>query len=75
MLVKSKEKLAYLDDLKKTFTTLRQYQIKLNPSKCAFGVASRKFLGFMMSQRGIEANLEKMRAILDMASPKTVKEV
>ena len=75
MLVKSKEKLAYLDDLKKTFTTLRQYQIKLNPSKCAFGVASRKFLGFMMSQRGIEANLEKVRAILDMASPKTVKEV
>ena len=72
MLVKSKEELAYLDDLKKTFTTLRQYQIKLNPSKCAFGVASRKFLGFMMSQRGIEANLEKVRAILDMASPKTV---
>ena len=75
MLVKSKEELAYSDDLKKTFTTLRQYQIKLNPSKCAFGVASRKFLGFMMSQRGIEANLEKVRAILDMASPKTVKEV
>ena len=75
MLVKSKEELAYLDDLKKTFTTLRQYQIKLNPSKCAFGVASRKFLGFMMSQRGIKANLEKVRAILDMASPKTVKEV
>ena len=64
-----------MDDLKKTFTTLRQYQIKLNPSKCAFGVASRKFLGFMMSQRGIEANLEKVRAILDMASPKTIKEV
>ena len=75
MLVKSKEELAYLDDLKKTFTTLRQYQIKLNPSKCAFGVASEKFLGFMVSQRGIEANLEKVRAILDMASPKTVKEV
>ena len=75
MLVKSKEELAYLDDLKKTFTTLRQYQIKLNPSKCAFGVASRKFLGFMMSQRGIEANLEKVRAILDMALPKNVKEV
>ena len=75
MLVKSKEELAYLDDLKKTFTTLRQYQIKLNPSKCAFGVASGKFLGFMVSQRGIEANLEKVRAILDMALPKNVKEV
>ena len=75
MLVKSKEELAYLDDLKETFTTLRQYQMKLNPSKCAFGVASGKFLGFMVSQRGIEANPENVQAILDMTSPKTVKEV
>ena len=58
-----------------TFTTLRRYQIKLNPSKCAFGVASGKFLGFMVSQREIEANLEKVRAILEMTSPKTIKEV
>ena len=49
--------------------------MKLNPSKCAFGVASGKFLGFMVSQRGIEANPEKVRAILDITSPKTVKEV
>ena len=49
--------------------------MKLNPSKCTFRVASEKFLGFMLSQRGIEANLEKVRAILDMTSPKTVKEV
>ena len=75
MLVKSKEELAHLGDLKETFTTLREYQMKLNPNKCAFGVASGKFLGFMVSQRGIEANPEKMRAIFDMASPKTVKEV
>ena len=75
MLVKSKEEPAHLDDFKETFATLRQYQIKLNPSKCIFRVASGKFLGFMVSQRGIEANLEKVRAILDMASPKTVKEV
>jgi len=75
MLVKSKEELAHLDDLKETFSTLKQYQMKLNPSKCAFGVVSGKFLGFMVSQRGIEANLEKGQAILDMASPKTVKEV
>ena len=54
---------------------LRQYQMKLNPSKCAFGVAWGKFLGFMVSQRGIEANSEKVQAILDMASPMTVKEV
>ena len=75
MLLKSKEELAHLDNLKETFTTLRQYQMKLNPNKYAFGVASRKFLGFMMSQRGIEANPKKVRAILNMKSPKTVKEV
>ena len=68
MLVKSKEELAYLDNLKETFTTLKQYQMKLNPSKCAFGVASGKFLGFMVFQKGIEANPEKVRAILDMTS-------
>ena len=49
--------------------------MKLNPSKCAFGVASGKFLQFMVSEKGIEANLEKVRAILEMASPRTVKEV
>ena len=75
MLVKSKEELTHLDDLKETFVTLRQYQMKLNPSKCAFGVASRKFLGFIVSQRGIEANLEKVKAILNLMSPKAIKEV
>ena len=49
--------------------------MKLNPSKCAFGVVSGKFLGFMVSQRGIEANLKKVQAILNITSPKTVKEV
>ena len=75
MLVKSKEESAHLDDLQETFTILKQYQMKLNPSKCAFGVVSGKFLGFMVSQRGIEANPENVLAILDMTSPKTVKEV
>ena len=75
MLVKSKEELAHLDDLRETLATLKQYQMKLNPGKCVFGVASGKFSGFMVSQRGIEANLEKVQAIIDMASPRTVKEV
>ena len=75
MLVKSKEELAHLDDLRETFTTLKQYQMKLNPSKCVFGVVSGKFLGFMVSQRGIEANLEKVQAIINMVSPWTVKEI
>ena len=75
MLIKSKEKEDHLDDLKETFNTLKPYNMKLNPSKCAFGVSSRKFLSFMVSQRGIEANPEKVRAILEMSSPKTIKEV
>ena len=49
MLVKSKEELAHLDDLRETFATLKQYQMKLNPGKCVFGVALGKFLGFMVS--------------------------
>ncbi|CAL2260077.1 unnamed protein product [Prunus armeniaca] len=55
--------------------TMEQYRMRLNPTKCAFGVASGKFLGFMISQRGIEANLEKIQAILDMTIPKTVKDI
>ena len=49
MLVKSKEELAHLDDLREMFATLKQYQMKLNLIKCVFGVASGKFLGFMVS--------------------------
>ena len=49
--------------------------MKLNPSKCTIGVSFGKFLGFMVSQRGIEANPEKLRAILEMSSPKMIKEV
>ena len=72
MLVKSREELVHLDDLKEMFTTFKQYQMKLNPAKCIFGVALGKFLGFMESQRGIEANLEKVQAIINMSLPKTV---
>ena len=54
---------------------LRTYNMKLNLSKYAFGVTARKFLGFMISQRGIEVNPEKVRAIMELAPPKTVKEV
>ena len=49
MLVKSKEKLAHLNNLKETFATFKQYQMRLNIRKCVFGVASGKFLGFMVS--------------------------
>ena len=75
MLVKSLDKKKHLDDLQETFDILRLYNIKLNPSKCAFGVLSGKFLGFIVSQRGIEANPDKIQAILNKEPPKNVKEV
>ena len=75
MLVKSQDEGIHLDNLQETFDTLRQYNMKLNPSKCAFGVSSGKFLGFMVSHRGIEANPDKIQAILDMKPSQNVKEV
>ena len=65
----------HLDNLQETFDTLRSYNMKLNPSKCVFGVIAGKFLGFMVSQRGIEVNSEKVRAIMELRLPRTVKEV
>ena len=75
MLVKSMDEEKHLKDLQETFETLKRYKMKLNPSKCAFGVSLRKFLGFMISQRGIEANPDKIQAILNMEPPKNIKEV
>ena len=75
MLVKSRREDDHLEDLKETFDTLRSYNMKLNLSKCAFGVTAGKFLGFMVSQRGIKANPNKIRAIVEMALPKNVREV
>ncbi|KAI5342892.1 hypothetical protein L3X38_010768 [Prunus dulcis] len=75
MLVKSRTADQHIPNLSAMFTILKQYKIRLNPTKCAFGVASGKFLGFMISQRGIEANPEKIQAILDMTIPKTVKDI
>uniref|UniRef100_A0A2N9EWT7 Reverse transcriptase RNase H-like domain-containing protein n=1 Tax=Fagus sylvatica TaxID=28930 RepID=A0A2N9EWT7_FAGSY len=75
MLVKSKKDEDHLVNLKETFQALRRYNMKLNPAKYVFGVSSDKFLGFMVSQREIEANLDKIKAILEMSPLKTVKEV
>ena len=63
-----------MDDLKETFDTLCYYNMKLNPGKCAFEVNTGKSLGFV-SQRGIEANPDKVQAIIEMTPPKNVKEV
>ena len=73
--MKSLDEKKHLNDLQETFDTLRRYNMKLNLSKCAFRVSSGKFLGFMVSQREIEANPDKIQTILNMEPPKNVKEV
>ena len=70
MLVKSKDKSNHLDDLKETFSTLRKYNMKLNPTKCVFAIGSGKFLGFMVSQQGIKTNPNKVKAIIEVKSQK-----
>ncbi|XP_075486246.1 uncharacterized protein LOC142525845 [Primulina tabacum] len=75
ILIKTREVSHFVDDLAETFTTLKQYGIKLNPSKCVFGVRSGKFLGFLVTDRGIEVNPEKIKAIMDMPSPQSVRDV
>ena len=64
-----------MKDLKETFDTPRSYNMKLNPGKCAFRVMVGKFLGFMVSQRGIKANPNKIRAIMEMKPLRNVKKV
>ncbi|PKA47402.1 putative mitochondrial protein [Apostasia shenzhenica] len=75
ILVKSKSWAEHLSDLRETLDTLRRYNLKLNPAKCTFGAASGKFLEYLVSARGIEANPDKILVILNMPSPKTAKEI
>ncbi|KAL2249921.1 UNVERIFIED_CONTAM: Retrovirus-related Pol polyprotein from transposon opus [Sesamum indicum] len=75
MLVKSQQPDEHLEHLKIAFAIMREHGMKLNPSKCTFGVAGGKFLGYMVSERGIEANPEKIEAILNLKSPTSIKEV
>lgn len=75
ILVKHFQAEQYMVDLEETFQILRKYHLKLNSSKCDFGVASKKFLGFMVTHHGIEVNSKKFRAILEMSLSKTRKEV
>ena len=75
MLVKSLDEKKHLDNLQETFDMLRRYNMKLNLSKCASGVSSGKFLGFMVSHRGIKANPNKIQTILDMELLRNIKEV
>ena len=75
MVVTSHVKDQHATDLEELFTTIANYRLKLNPEKCVFRVEAGKFLGFLLTERGIEANPEKCAAILTMRSPISVKEV
>ncbi|GLT31014.1 hypothetical protein SLA2020_057820 [Shorea laevis] len=75
MIVTSKRAEDHIDDLNETFQNLRRAQMKLNPLKCTFAVESGKFLGYVVSKKGIEVNPEKVQAVQQMEPPKTVKDV
>ena len=75
MITKFREPIDHVKHLEETFEQLRKYRMKLNLEKCAFGVTSGKFLGLLVSHRGIEANPEKIRVVIEIKSPQTVKEV
>ncbi|XP_072060302.1 uncharacterized protein [Arachis hypogaea] len=74
MVAKTKVGHSHIDDLTEIFGQIRTYNMRLNPEKCAFAVEGGKFLDFLLTSRGIEANPDKYRAVLEMASPKTLKE-
>ena len=75
VVVRSKRREDHIQDLCETFANLRRHGLKLNPEKCVFGVRRGKLLGCMITERGIEANPEKIEAIRRMKSPTTRKGV
>ena len=75
MLVKSTTTELHIAHLAEAFQILKEYNMKLNPAKCTFGVSAEKFLGFIVNKRGIEAKPDKIKAVLDMPSPSNIKEV
>ena len=75
MLIKSRATEHHITDLQEMFSTLRCFQMKLNSYKYTFGVTFEKFLNFMVSQRGIEANLQKIQAFQDIKLSRMIKEV
>ena len=75
IMVKSREAKTLIQDLEETFASLHEVDLRLNPEKCVFGVPSGKLLGFLVSQRGIKANPEKVKAVEDMSPPKTLREM
>ena len=75
MIARSQTEEEHLDHLHKLFERLKKYKLRLNPSKCTFGVRSSKLLGFIVNGKGIEVDPTKVKAIQEMSAPRTEKEV
>ena len=75
MLVKSSRYEDHIPHLKECFIILNKYRMKLNPAKCTFGVPSGEFLGYLVTERGIEANPKQIAMFIEMKSPRTTREV
>ena len=75
MIVKSRDRAYHLATLHRFFEKIRWFRLRLNPKKCTFGVTSGKLLGHIVSEWGIEVDPKKIRAILDMPTPRTEKEI
>jgi len=75
MVVKSKQEVRHIEDLQGVFEVLRQHKLRLNAEKCAFGVGAGKFLGYLITYRGIEVNLDQIRAVKRLKSPSNPNEV
>jgi len=75
MIAKGRNPEEHITGLRKLFKRLRKYRLRLNPAKCTFGVTSGKLLGFIVSQRGIEVDPDKIKAIQNLPPPRTQKEV
>ena len=75
MLVKSTKAELHITHLTEAFQVLKIYNMKVNSAKCAFGVSAGKFLGFIVNNRGIEANSDKIKVVLDMLPPSNIKDI
>ena len=75
MIMKSKDREEHIPAFQKFFERIQFYKLQLNPKKCTFGVTSGKLLGFIVSQRGIEVDLDKIKAIVEMKPPRIEKEI
>jgi hypothetical protein len=75
IVIKSTKADSLLDDLRETFANIDRYSIKVNPKKCSFEVPTGQLLGYLISERGIEGNPEKIQAIINMQPPKTFRHV